>query len=218
MYKSKKEVFYMLDLDHVVLTGENIEELSKQYGTDFSVKSIKGDDHEEWGTYNYLAHFSNNCYVEWLGIRDIRFAKQLNHPLIQHLVYNLQHRYQGPFQLALRTDKLDQYVTHFEKKNLPYVGPFVGKRRKPDGQLLTWRMLFPKYDYTNRETLRFLIEWYQPEHELVDVSLVNQQAISNIHFGGITKKRFTEIYNLPNQKILRNKVNLRNTKIHFHQD
>jgi len=51
------------------------------------------------------------------------------------------------FQFALRTDRLDDFVSHFQDTQIPFIGPVEGKRIKPDGTMLTWRMLFPTYDY-----------------------------------------------------------------------
>src|SRR5690625_6093682 len=95
----------MLYLDHIIWTGDNIEKVSDQYGKDFAVKSVKGGEHEDWGTFNYLTHMSNNCYLEWLGIRDMKRAEMQEMPLIQHLTYALNNGIHGPFQFALRTNK-----------------------------------------------------------------------------------------------------------------
>ncbi|HLR55037.1 MAG TPA: VOC family protein [Pseudogracilibacillus sp.] len=207
----------MLYLDHVIWTGQDIEGISAKYGADFQVKSVKGGEHEDWGTFNYLTFFSNSCYMEWLGVRDVNKAKQLDHPLIQHLMYTLEHKQNGPFQFALRTDRMNDYIKHFTEKGIPFKGPFHGHRTQPNGNTLSWKMLFPTYDFTKGETLPFLIEWDQPESERIEVSLINNQAVTNLHFGGITRQRFQEIYNLTPRKMLNTKV-LRNVKVTFHEE
>lgn len=204
----------MLELDHIVFAGKDVATVSAAYGDKFKVKAIKGGDHEAWGTYNYLAYFSNNSYVEWLGINDYEKAGNSNNPLIQHLVYLLNQDVQGPFQFALNTNHLDQYVEHFKKNDIPFTGPYQGIREKPDGTKLTWRMLFPSYDF-KKETLPFLIEWDQPSHVRINPSLINAKAITRVDFGGTTLKRFVDIYQLPHKKRLKNKVFLRNTKLYF---
>lgn len=205
----------MLYLDHIIWTGDNIEKVSNQYGKDFAVKSVKGGEHEDWGTFNYLTHMSNNCYLEWLGIRDMKRAEMQEMPLIQHLTYALNNGIHGPFQFALRTNKINAYIDHFKQNDIPFTGPFVGERRKPNGQLLSWRMVFPHGDYKNGEVIPFLIEWDQPEHKRVDVSLINHQAITDIYLSGVTKDRFSHIFHLPNKKLGGNKIKLPNTRIHF---
>lgn len=205
----------MLYLDHIIMTANDIEAESEQYGKDSGIKLVKGGEHEDWGTFNYLAHFANNCYLELLGVRTIEKARHLNHPLIKHLIYTLDQGQSGAFQFALRTDNLEKYIQHFRDHHIAFIGPFSGKRRKPNGKLLSWRMLFPEYDYENGQVLPFLIEWDQPEHERIDVSLVNHQAITELQFGGTTKEQFTKVFDLPNKRITGNKVRLRNANIHF---
>lgn len=204
----------MLELDHIVFAGKDIVEASAAYGDKFKVVAIKGGEHEEWGTYNYLAYLLNDCYVEWLGVRDFERVKRSDLPLIQHLAYLLERDIQGPYQLALRTNQLDNYVEHFTKNNISYTGPFSSERIEPDGTKLTWRMLFPTYDYT-REILPFLIEWDQPLEERVDQTLVNSKTITQVDFGGTGEERFKEVYDLSNKKRLMNRSLLKNTKLNF---
>lgn len=184
----------MLSLDHIVFAGKDIETARKEYGN-IALKSIKGGEHDHWGTYNYLAYFSNSCYIEWLGVRDLEKAEQSDNPLIQHLVHTLSTEKQGAFQFALRTTKLDAYVDHFIEKKIPFTGPIHGERVKQDGSTLRWRMLFPTYNMTT-ETLPFLIEWNQPEAERFDISLINSQALTKIKFAGMDQERFQAIYQL----------------------
>ncbi|MUK89738.1 hypothetical protein GMD78_15315 [Ornithinibacillus sp. L9] len=204
----------MLALDHIVLAGKNIEEDSTNYGRKFAIKAIKGGEHDEWGTYNYLAYFSNESYLEWLGIQDIEKAKNSANPLIQHLVYEIDNHVLAPFQFALRTNNMDHYVEHFKDNNIPYHGPFFGQRKRPDGSNLTWRMLFPAYDHT-KEMLPFLIEWGSDSGGPSIKSLSNPQAILNIYFGGIDKERFEQIYQLKPKRLLKNQFTLQNAKILF---
>src|SRR5699024_9298724 len=56
----------ILAQDHIVISGTNVEQASEQYGKQLSIKAVKVGEHENWGTYNYLAYFSNSCYIEWL--------------------------------------------------------------------------------------------------------------------------------------------------------
>lgn len=207
----------MLSLDHIVFAGKDLQSATKEYGN-IALKSVKGGEHERWGTENYLAYFSNSCYIEWLGIQDLATAEQSNNPLVQHLVYTLSTQSQGPFQMALRTTRLDDYVTHFEKNGIPFTGPINGQRLKQDGATLHWRMLFPSYDYT-KETLPFLIEWGQPEEERFDVSLVNSQAITSVQFGGTDEATFRRIYQLRSRPRTRpGRFRLRNATISFKND
>lgn len=204
----------MLALDHVVIAATNAEELSALYGNRFTIKSIKGGQHSEWGTHNYLSYFSNDSYLEWLGSYDSTKAKKADNPLIKHLVHVLDENTTGPFQFALRTTQMDRYVEHFEVNNIPFEGPMSAKREKPDGSTLKWRMLFPTYNHET-EVLPFLIEWEDPSEAYPDTSLLNTQTIRQINFGGIDKDTFTKIYQLKPRKLIRNSFPLQNSKIHF---
>src|SRR5699024_3644077 len=185
-----------------------------QYGNKFAIKAIKGGEHEAWGTYNYLSFFSNNGYLEFLGIDDLEKAKDAENPLIQHLVYVLERNNYGAFQFALRTKQLDQYVTHFEKNNIAYHGPYDAQRQKPDGTILKWRMLFPEYNYESG-VLPFLIEWEDTKVVFSEANLAKVQNITKIKFGGITKEDFSNIYKLKIKKFKKYILQLLKSKIYF---
>lgn len=204
----------MLALDHIVFSGTHMHFYNEKNNQDGSIKAVKGGEHENWGTYNYLAHFSNDCYLEWLGVSDYDKARKSDNPLIKHLIYVLDQNKAGPFQFALRTNQLDKHIAHFEKNNIPYQGPFYGGRDKPDGTELKWRMLFPDYDY-RKEVLPFLIEWQSPNQIS---SLYNPQAVTTINVGSINTQKFRHIYHLKPRKLLKNRVLLQNAKITFKED
>lgn len=204
----------MLALDHVVIAATNAEELSALYGNQFTIKSIKGGQHSDWGTHNYLSYFSNDSYLEWLGTYDNVKLKQADNPLIKHLAYVLEKDITGPFQFALRTTQMDKYVEHFVENNIPFEGPISGMREKPDGSMLKWRMLFPSYNHET-EVLPFLIEWDDPKEAYPDTSLLNTQTIRQINYGGIDKETFTKIYQLKPKKLNRSYFPLQNSKINF---
>ncbi|MGM8366019.1 VOC family protein [Virgibacillus sp. W0181] len=204
----------MLALDHIVIGGTDAAKASAEYSNIYTVKAVRGGDHENWGTYNYLAYFSNNSYLEWLDISDDQTAKESTNPLIRHLVYQVESNQSGPFQFALRTNDINKYINHFNMENIPYEGPFFGRRARPNGSSITWKMLFPSYDHT-KEILPFLIEWDQPIHERVDPSIVNAQAIEKVSFGAYDRMKFAHIYRVKFKKMYKSSMPLRNTKFNF---
>lgn len=207
----------MLALDHIVIAGNNAEKASAQYGNKFTIKAVKGGEHTDWGTYNYLSYFSNDSYLEWLGVTDDKKAKNADNPLIKHLMYVIENDLLGPFQFALRTNQMDDYTEHFQAENIPYIGPIAGEREKPDGTVLKWRMLFPQYNYA-KELLPFLIEWEDPKDAYPDTSLLNIQTITKINFNGVDKDTFAHIYQLKPKKLNKNLLALQNCKIQFTED
>ncbi|HLQ70232.1 MAG TPA: VOC family protein [Bacillota bacterium] len=207
----------MLALDHIVINSPNTNDIVTNSGMKVAIKAVKGGEHTEWGTYNYLSHFSNNSYLELLGVNNPEKAKNANNPLIQHLLYVQEEERTGPFQFALRTKQLDSYITHFEKEGIPYKGPFLAQREKPDGTILKWRMLFPVYDYT-KETLPFLIEWEDPEAIFSETNLANTQNITRVNYGGLDRSTFAHIYQMKPKKLNKRQLTLLNSVIYFTDD
>ncbi|HLR67328.1 VOC family protein [Virgibacillus alimentarius] len=207
----------MLQLDHIVIATPDMDESISQYSSKFANKVVKGGEHEEWGTYNYLSFFSNTSYLEFINIYDFKTAKEAENPLIQHLVHVLEESKYGAFQFALRTKQLDKYITHFKKHNIPYKGPYAAERVKPDGTILKWRMLLPEYNYKD-EVLPFLIEWEDPNIVFSETNLSNAKSITKIKYGGITKEEFARIYQLKPRKLDKNQLHLLNSKIFFDND
>jgi len=216
MEARKRGGIEMLALDHIVIAGRNAEDDSIAYNRQFAVKAVKGGEHDNWGTYNYLAYFSNQAYIEWLGVKDFDKASKSDNPLIKHLVYMLNQNETGPFQFALRTDRMDDYVQHFKDNDIPFDGPYSGNRERPDGTHLSWRMLFPKYEISEG-MLPFLIEWNNPTGGPYGQSIANPQVITKVNYSGVDKDTFSAIYQLKNKLSIKNQFTLQNSKISFNK-
>ncbi len=133
----------MLALDHIIIAASSPEQAAHNFSERHRIKVAQGGQHANWGTYNYLAYFENDCYIEWIGITDWTVAKESDNPLIQLLVRKLSNGVEGPVQYALRTERMDDCIENLKTLDTPYTGPFPGSRKRPDGRLLEWRMLFP---------------------------------------------------------------------------
>ena len=204
----------MLALDHIVINSPNTNDIITKSGMKVAIKAVKGGEHDDWGTYNYLSHFSNNSYLEMLGVNDYTKAKKSTNPLVQHLLYMQQEEKNGPFQFALRTKQLDSYVTHFKKEDIPFKGPISAQREKPDGTIIKWRMLFPMYDF-KKETMPFLIEWEDQKAVFSETNLANTQSITQVNYGSMDKPTFARIYQLKPKKLNKNQISLLNSSIYF---
>src|SRR5699024_9210061 len=66
----------MLSIDHVVIAAQNPEQSAHAFGKTHGVTVVEGGRHDAWGTYNMLAYFKNDCYLEWLGVFDQQKAEQ----------------------------------------------------------------------------------------------------------------------------------------------
>lgn len=207
----------MLALDHIVIHSTNTNDIITHSGKKLPIKAVKGGEHKDWGTYNYLSYFSNSSYLELLGVNDREKAEQSSNPLVQHLLYMQQNEQTGPFQFALRTKQLDSYVSHFEKEGIPFKGPISANREKPDGTTLRWRMLFPVYDFT-KETLPFLIEWEDQKTAFAETNLANTQGIMRVYYGNLDKPTFSRIYQQKPKKLNKYQMSLSNSSIYFSGD
>ncbi|WP_173917782.1 VOC family protein [Halobacillus sp. Marseille-Q1614] len=146
----------MLAFDHLVIASADPKADQKKLMDTQQLKGVPGGHHTLWGTYNELCYFSNDCYIEWLGLKSAETAAKSENPLIQEFKQTFDQGLTGPFQFALRTDDMEAYLKHFKENDIPYSGPFDGQRKRPDGSLLKWQMLFPK---SPLYPLPFLIEW-----------------------------------------------------------
>ncbi|MHA6253033.1 VOC family protein [Oceanobacillus sp. CAU 1775] len=166
----------MLEIDHIVIASKNPEADAAKFGEMFSLDIVPGGRHTNWGTYNYLAFFENNSYIEWIGVFDETLARTSDNPLIQQLIEKVDLNEYGPFTFALRTNKMDASMDHFGKNNFSYEGPFPGSRKRVDGSTLSWRMLFP----TEKKMMPFLIEWGEQINQPEDKSKINNKQIASI--------------------------------------
>jgi hypothetical protein len=189
----------MLAFDHLVLYYNSIEKAQQQTSDTYHITTVKGGHHGNWGTYNYLAFMNNNSYIEWLGIEDLDKANQSDNPLIQHTAWAKRKAKEGPIQFALRTNKMDDLIEHFKNHHIPFSGPYPGSRKKPDGTVLKWRMLFPKCEVRS-VLLPFLIEWEGEGNRPSDQNHVNSASFSVIRVGVDSLeedvKQFQLIYDL----------------------
>src|SRR5699024_5360944 len=70
---------------------------------------------------------------------------------------------------------MDAFIKHFQMNGIPFVGPFQGNRQKPNGENLTWRMLFPQHSLN---ITPFLIEWGQTDLYGADPVAINKQQLN----------------------------------------
>lgn len=189
----------MLALDHLVYATVDADAARLMFSERYGLATYKGGRHENWGTYNYLSHFQNQCYMEWLSLFDGSKAAESSNPLIQHTADWLKNGKEGIIQLAFRTSEMDQFIEYYRKNALSFQGPFEGSRKRPDGSVLAWRMLFPESSSGN--TLPFLIEWDGEPPTPEDPSLVNKVEIESVMWGTEeleqTKQMWMKMFQLP---------------------
>src|SRR5579884_3417649 len=141
--------------DHAVIGVRNLDEAIRRYqslGFDVS----PGGRHTGLGTYNAIVRFGLD-YLELISIYDEnevvagRFGGKV-------LVDFLRKREGGLLGYALATTDIEQDAEHFQRVGLPAQGPFAIQRMRPDGHLLSWRLLVPGGG-TGLQAWHSLIQW-----------------------------------------------------------
>ncbi|MTH53753.1 VOC family protein [Bacillus mangrovi] len=143
-------------LDHIV---HFVEKPADRAGAAFQLlgfHTAAGGSHADWGTANHLCYFDLD-YIEFLAVTDEEKAGKSVNPLIRHCAAMKQ---EGFAQLAIRTGNMDELLQSLNSAGMPVEGPFEGRRVRPDGKEITWRMLFSG----GNEELPFFIEWGDPDH------------------------------------------------------
>ena len=143
-------------VDHIIHYLKNpnkiIQELSR-----FGLQVKPGGRHKNMGTYNSLAYLAN-CYIEWLGVFNFDLVKKAasKNKILEQILDT--HGQEGIIQLGIRTEDIKQSQTKLNSLGLKTIGPIIGKRKKPNGQIISWQQLYlhaPK----QKIQLPFIIQW-----------------------------------------------------------
>lgn len=147
--------------DHVVIAARNLEEAIRHYqklGFDVS----PGGRHTGLGTHNAIIRFGLD-YLELISIYDETevVSSRLGGKVLLDF---LRKREGGLLGYALATSDIEQDAEHFRKIGLEAVGPFAMQRMRPNGHLLSWRLLVPG-GVPWRQPTPFLIQWDAPDEQ-----------------------------------------------------
>lgn len=184
----------MLALDHIIIATPDAKKTAYEFGNNNRVTIVRGGKHEEWGTQNYLAYFSNDCYIEWISVFNKKKAFASENPLVQQVVEALETDSEKTIQCAFRTDNIAAYTENLQELGIHYTGPVDGSRTKSDGELLEWKMLFPLAK--TKDLLPFLIEWGTVKNLPENDILINQREIASLSLHIDQVETFSNIYKL----------------------
>lgn len=197
----------MLAIDHLVIASKSPKNDAETFAKRHDVTVLEGGKHENWGTFNYLAFFHNDCYIEWLGVFDDELARKSDNLLIKRTVSFLDEGKDGLLTYALRTSDMNGHLKYFQENNMIYHGPFPGERKRTDGSVLSWNMLFPEGN-----TLPFLIQWQNginlPAHE----KDINGQTLHTVRVPGQIKD-YEKTFGLIEEN---ERIQLENGTLQFH--
>ena len=195
--------------DHLVHFTKS-PELAAQNMIDLGFHASLGGHHESWGTYNSLCHFGLP-YIEFLGLEHLSIAQNVTHNTLISQVVDEHMDGEGFLRIALRTDDIEAAAQHFSSLGLKTIGPVEGERRREDGTLLQWAMLFIK-DPENGDPYNypFIIDWKQSDQErlnsLIGLGLTTPDSPTKIKEIGIgtnhpldTMADWSRLFQLANQ-------------------
>lgn len=148
-------------VDHIVHYVENPKE-AKLFMEYQNFHVVEGGHHPQWGTYNTLCYFGLT-YIEFIGVYDMEVAKKA-----AEVPYSLAYMFaendyaDGHVTMALRTTEIDAMRERFEAAGYDTYGPEHYTRKRPDGSVLKWQLLFVgKPDQEVR--FPFFIQWEEPD-------------------------------------------------------
>jgi catechol 2,3-dioxygenase-like lactoylglutathione lyase family enzyme len=147
--------------DHIVIAVRDLDVATQRYQQlGFDVRP--GGRHTGLGTHNAIIRFGLD-YIELLSIYDEAEAKASNLGG-QELLDFLHEREGGLLGYALAMAGIEQASERFRGTALLAREPFAMQRLRPDGRLLTWRLLVPG-GISWRRPWPFLIQWDAPDEQ-----------------------------------------------------
>ena len=151
----------MRRFDHAVIGVRNLDEAICRYqslGFDVS----PGGRHTGLGTYNAIVRFGLD-YLELISIYDENevYTRGFGGKVLLDF---LRQREGGLLGYALAATAIQQDAERFQHAGLAAQGPFPMQRIRPDGRLLSWRLLVPG-GVSWRQPWPFLIQWDVPDEQ-----------------------------------------------------
>jgi hypothetical protein len=147
--------------DHAVIAVRDLDQAVAQYRElGFDVRP--GGRHTGLGTHNAIVRLGLD-YLELLSIYDEREleAQGENGRALQTL---LSVRPGGLLAYGLATMDIRRDAERLRTRGVEIDGPFAMQRTRPDGRLLSWKLLIPHRVCFGRPW-PFLIEWDQPDEQ-----------------------------------------------------
>ncbi|MCF6411748.1 VOC family protein [Pseudalkalibacillus salsuginis] len=153
----------ILGFDHLIHFAYRPDQAMDKFRT-LGFNAYTGGRHPNWGTHNCLSFFPGLRYIEWIGIEDDQAAKGSDNVLIQQIVKDSTYR-EGFSNIALRTNDNFSLAVWLEERGYEIIGPVDGQRRKEDGSLLQWSMLFIKENENMPLRYPFFIQWGETDEQ-----------------------------------------------------
>ncbi|MFL0362134.1 VOC family protein [Pseudobacillus sp. 179-B 2D1 NHS] len=128
------------------------------------IAAVEGGVHENRGTYNAVSYFDLS-YIELLSTYDKELVRQTQHPKHSFLETVAEEQFtEGFSRIAIRTTDIEGAAKHFKNKGLTIYGPESFSRKRPDGSLVEWQLLYIG-DPAGGMELPFIIQWQEEDAE-----------------------------------------------------
>ena len=162
-------------LDHIVHFIKAEPDAAAAKWRDQGYKAISGGSHENWGPYNSLLYIGHS-YLEFLSIEKNHIASMSDNPLIKQLTEEIRSG-EGIGQLCFRTNNIEELQGELTAKGFETLPIFDGSRKRADGSILSWKMLFLKENYDYQYP--FFIDWGKEDDkrfaELRQLGLIDEK-------------------------------------------
>lgn len=147
--------------DHAVIGVRDLEAAMARYRA-LGFETNPGGRHTGLGTANAIIRFGLD-YLELLTVADAEEAARAGGSS-QVLLELLRDREGALAGYALATTAIEEDAARLARAGLAATGPFAMERLRPDGRLLSWRLLVPE-GVSWRRPWPFLIQWDQPDDQ-----------------------------------------------------
>lgn len=146
--------------DHLVHFTDKPEDTKEELKA-LGLHVVDGGRHEDGGTYNTLTYFDLS-YIELIGVFDRKLAESDAEKYSLRDTFQKNHFEDGMSKVAFRSDNLCRDRAYFESLGLEVHGPLPLSRERPDGSVLSWKLLYIG-DGEDHLGLPFFIEWGEPD-------------------------------------------------------
>lgn len=122
------------------------------------IHAVKGGRHQKRPTFNVLSHFDLS-YIEFIGTsnkEELQRIEHLKHSLMDTIVK--EKFTEGFARFIMRTNDIEEAKQYFSHKGLMVNGPVPLSRKRPDGSVIEWQLLFIGEKNESLE-LPYIIQW-----------------------------------------------------------
>ncbi len=145
-------------IDHLVYTSPSLEEGIREIEAILGMKPVFGGRHPNYGTHNALLALGETTYLEVIAPDPETPAPDRGRLL--------EKAYNGKSRLTtwvLREDQIENMQSNAVQNGVPLGKVESGKREKPDGTVLAWKLTDP-YAFPMDGAIPFLISWGKTPH------------------------------------------------------